>query len=70
MCKKFSKALDEGYIIIGNNEYFIRGEPDIREDGEITFVIGDHEKLYDDLTPEMKITHCPFCGEKLRGEGE
>jgi hypothetical protein len=62
MCNKFSEALEEGYIIRESSmekgdSYRIRGKPDLREDGG---------EFLDDLTPEVEITHCPFCGDKLR----
>lgn len=55
MCEKFSKAIDSGTVITNGLTYSIHGVPDVWDNG------------YDN-TPEVKITHCPFCGDKLRGE--
>lgn len=55
-CDEFKKSVDNNTIIKRVDGYYIRGECDLRDDGD---------DLLDDLTEEYKIRFCPHCGKVL-----
>ena len=63
-CEKMTVEIKAGTIIVINNlEYIhsIRGKPSLVNDG------GGH---FDDMTDEIDINYCPFCGKKLGEQNE
>lgn len=55
-CDDFKRALKEETIIKIIGEYYIRGKPSFSYDGDGIFC---------DMTLEIRIYCCPFCGGKL-----
>lgn len=56
-CEKMTKALKEENILLRYSAYWIYGEP---------FFMDDGDDRWDNMTPELNIDYCPFCGTKLR----
>lgn len=54
-CVQMKNAVDRETVILCKKHY-VRGKPEM---------MGDEETGYDDVTTEVEISHCPFCGLPL-----
>ncbi len=57
-CKEFKEAVGDGYIWV---------EEDLR-DAKYFYAIGNEGYQIAYQADGLGITHCPFCGRKLKGE--
>jgi len=55
-CEAMDESVDDGFVLFSNYVFSIRGEPDLRDDGD---------GFVDDMSGEKNISFCPHCGTKL-----
>jgi len=60
-CEKMRGAIERGNIVTYFETYTIYGKPDFVDDGD---------NRTDNITAEMNIAYCPFCGKKLSKGGQ
>jgi len=65
-CEKLHRAVQDDVVIpygswsaVDNGKFSIRGKPSMVNDGD---------GYFDDMTDEIEISYCPFCGKQLKGD--
>lgn len=55
-CGKFENLFQEGNVVQLNGSYYIFGRP---------VMVNDGDGHMDDITEELRIEFCPFCGDSI-----